>query len=65
MIYNFLMATENLIIKADFEHGFQWMGDLHSTQPSGRMKTNRPDGVSYGYRLGKWSDAPKPSCLDK
>jgi len=29
------------------EHGFQWMGDLHNMQPSGRMKTKRPDGIIY------------------
>ena len=29
------------------EHGFQWMGELHNMQPSGRMKTKRPDGIIY------------------
>ena len=29
------------------EHGFHWMGDLHNMQPSGRMKTKRPDGIIY------------------
>ena len=29
------------------EHGFEWMGDLHNMQPSGRMKTKRPDGIVY------------------
>ncbi|MDC0900013.1 hypothetical protein OAS11_01580 [Paracoccaceae bacterium] len=29
------------------ELGFQWMGDLHNMQPSGRMKTKRPDGIIY------------------
>ena len=29
------------------ENGFQWMGDLHNMQPSGRMKTKRPDGLTY------------------
>lgn len=27
--------------------GFKWMGDLHNMQPSGRMKTKRPDGLVY------------------
>ena len=29
------------------EHGFQWMGDLDNMQPSGHMKTKRPDGIIY------------------
>ncbi len=29
------------------EHGFQWMGDLHNMQPSGYMKTKKPDGIIY------------------
>ncbi len=29
------------------ERGFQRMGDLHNKQPSGRMRTKRPDGVIY------------------
>ena len=49
MTCNFLIAKEYLIFRANFEHGFQWIGDLHSMRPSGRMKTNTPDGgVIYG-----------------
>ena len=42
--------TSNVNVKSASiidEQGFQWMGDLYNMQPSGRMKTQRPDGLVY------------------